>query len=135
METLQQEYDCTNLCIFTFQENGIIEKYHVWQCYSDGSFPLIIDIIIFIYLSLLQFMGIILAIQTRKVKMTALNDSKSVTALIYISTIALVVIFLVSFLLRNHINTSTALFSGGIIVLATTFLFITFTPKVNAKLM
>ena len=103
----------------------------MWQCYSDESFPLIIDIIIFIYLSLLQFMGIILAIQTRKVKITALNDSKSVTALIYISTIALVVIFLVSFLLRDHINTSTALVSGGIIVLATTFLFITFTPKVS----
>ena len=72
----------------------------MWKCYSNGN-----DIIIFIYLSLQQFVGIILAILTCKVKMTALNDSKSATALIYTSSIALVVIFLVSFLLRDHINT------------------------------
>ena len=123
--------------LFTYlQDSGIVEIYKVWQCYaySDGSPPLIIDIIIFIYLSLLQFVGIILAIQTRKVKINALNDSKSVTVLIYISSIVLVMIFIVSFLSRGHYNTSTALFSGGIIFLATVFLVITFVPKVCKNL-
>ena len=121
---------------FYMQESGIIEEYHkyIWQCYSERSLPLIIDIIIFIYLSLPQFVGFILAIQTRKVKISALNDSKSVTVLIYISTIALVVIFLIEFILRDHINISTGLFSGGIIILTTTFLIITFAPKVSGSI-
>lgn len=115
---------------YFLQDSGIVEIYKVWQCYN-GSPPLIIDIIIFFYLILLQFLGIILAIQTRKVKINALNDSKSITALIYISSIVLIVIFLVSFLLRGCINVSTPLLSGGIICLATIFLAITFVPKVS----
>jgi gamma-aminobutyric acid type B receptor len=108
----------------------ILEKHYVWRCYSSESHLLISDIIIFIYLSLLQFVGIILAFQTRKVKITALNDSKSVTALIYISSIVLVVIVLITFILRSHINISAAVFAGGIIVLATFFLVLVFIPKV-----
>jgi hypothetical protein len=95
---------------------------------------LISDIIIFIYLSLLQFVGIILAFQTRKIRITALNDSKSVTALIYISSIVLVVIVLITFILRSHINISAAVFSGGIIVLATFFLVLVFIPNVSTKI-
>ena len=60
-------------------------------------------------------MGIILAFQTRKVKINVLNDSKVVTMLIYISSIVLVVIVLVTFILRNYINVSAAVHSGGVI--------------------
>ena len=103
----------------------------MWQCYSSRSVPFIFEIIIFIYLGLLQFVGIILAFQTRKVKITVLNESKSVTALIYISSIVLVVIVLITFILRSYINLSTAVFSGGIIILATFFLGLSFIPKVH----
>ena len=102
----------------------------MWQCYSSGSVPVIFDLIIFIFLGLLQFVGIILAFQTRKVKITVLNESKSVTALIYISSIVLVVIVLITFILRSYINLSAAVFSGGIIILATFFLGLSFIPKV-----
>ena len=72
-----------------------------------------------------------MAFQTRKVKINVLNDSKVVTMLIYISSIVLVVIVLVTFILRNYINVSAAVHSGGVIVLATVFLILIFVPKVS----
>ena len=103
----------------------------MWQCYEASFAPFYLDIIIFIYLILLQIVGIILAFQTRRVKINILNDSKSVASLIYISSIVLVVMVLVTFILRSYINVSAALFFGGIIVLATVFLLLMFVPKVR----
>ena len=116
---------------FPQQSSDILEEYSVWQCYKASSAPFYLDIIIFVYLILLQIVGIILAFQTRRVKINILNDSKSVASLVYISSIVLVVIVLVTFILRSYINVSAALFSGGIIVLATVFLLLMFVPKVS----
>ena len=113
------------------QISDIVEKYSVWRCYAVGTLPFILDIIIFVYLGLLQFVGIILAFQTRKVNVTVLNDSKSIATLIYISSIVLVVIVLITFILRSYINVSAAVFSGGILILATFFLVLIFVPKVS----
>ena len=69
----------------------------------------------------IQVVGIILAFKTRKVE---------ITALICIFSITLVVIVLITFILRSYINLSAAVFSGGIIILATFFLGLSFIPKV-----
>ena len=105
----------------------------MWICYDvdQHRYVYYFDLFIFVYLGLLQFVGLILAFQTRKVKIYALNDSKPIAALIYISSIALVVIVLISFILRGSINISAAVFFGGIILLATTFLALIFVPKVS----
>ena len=103
----------------------------MWQCYESRSAPFYLDLVIFLYLVLLQIVGIILAFQTRKVKINVLNDSKSVAALVYISSIVLIVIVLVTFILSSYINISAALFSTGIIVLSTVFLILMFVPKVS----
>ena len=116
-----------------WQVSDIREDYSVWQCYEIGSLPFIFDCIIFAYLILLQIVGIILAFRTRKVKINVLNESKVVTMLIYISSIVLVVIVLVTFILRNYINVSVAVHSGGVIVLATVFLLLIFVPKVSSN--
>ena len=113
------------------QSSDVREEYSVWRCYETGSVPYYFDVMIFIYLALLQFVGIILAFQTRRVKINILNDSKAVASLVYISSIVLVVIVLVTFILRSYINVSAALFSGGIFVLATFFLLLMFVPKVS----
>ena len=118
---------------YLLQMSDVREEYSVWQCYKTGSLPFIFDCIIFAYLILLQIVGIILAFQTRKVKINVLNDSKVVTMLIYISSIVLVVIMLVKFILRNYINVSAAVHSGGVIVLATVFLVLIFVPKVSTN--
>ena len=103
----------------------------MWQCYESGSLPFILDLLIFVYLGLLQLVGIILAFQTRKVKISVLNESKSVAALVYISSIVLVVIVLITFILRGYLNITGTMFSGGIILLATFFLALIFIPKVS----
>ena len=124
-------HNCCPQQLFPQQNSDILEEYSVWQCYKASSAPFYLDIIIFVYLILLQIVGIILAFQTRRVKINILNDSKSVASLVYISSIVLVVIVLVTFILRSYINVSAALFSGGIIVLATVFLLLMFVPKVS----
>lgn len=118
--------------IVLLQVADIREEYSVWRCYESGSVPFFLQVIIFIYLILLQVVGIILAFQTRKVKINVLNDSKSVTTLIYSSSIVLVVIVLIKSFLRSYINVSAAVFSGGILLLATFFLILIFCPKVNS---
>ena len=88
--------------------HDIREEYSVWRCYEIGSPPFYCDLLISIYLALLQIVGIVLAFQTRKVKIRVLSDSKFVAALVYISSIVLVVIVLTTFILRSY-STSTSL--------------------------
>ena len=66
-------------------------------------------------------------------KIPILNDSKYVTALVYISSVVFVSLVLVTFLLQEYINTSNGIFSGGIMLLATIFLILMFVPKVQLK--
>ena len=120
----------TSECIH-LQSSSVLEENSVWQCYESGSISFIFDLIIFIYLGLLQLVGIILSFQTRKVKIPILNDSKSVATLIYISSIVLVVIVLITFILRGYINVTATIFSGGILLLASIFIALIFIPKVH----
>ena len=73
----------------------------------------------------------LLAFQTRKVKFKGLNDSKFVAAIIYISSIVLVALALVTFALRTYINIGTGVFVAGILTLTTIFLALNFVPKVG----
>ena len=108
------------------------EENYVWVCYEPGSPAFYCNLVIFLYLALLQIVGIVLAFQTRKVKIPVLNDSKFVAALVYISSIVFVVLALDTFSLRGYINVGKATFSGGILLLATSFLTLTFVPKVSS---
>ena len=85
----------------------------------------------FAYLVLLQIIGIILAIQTRKVKIKLLNDSKYIAALIYISSIALLLIMIMTVVPLNVINVKEGVFSGSLLVATTIFLVLIFIPKVG----
>lgn len=102
--------------------------YFVWQC-STNKIADVVSIVIFTYLGLLQVIGIILAIQTRKVKVKVLNDSKYIAALIYISSIVLIIIAIIRFTLGDYINVTEVFYSGGLILATTAFLSLTFIPK------
>ena len=80
---------------------------------------------------MLQVIGLVLAIQTRKVKLRGLRDSKYVAAVIYISSISIVVMALVTFALDMYINIGTAILATGIFLIATIFLVLIFVPKVG----
>ena len=112
------------------QELGIRQQYFVWACFDHGDGGYYCDLLIFVYLALLQIVGIVLAFQTRKVKISALNDSTFVAALVYISSVVLVALVLVTFALRSYINIQGAIFSGGVLLLAYVYLILMFAPKV-----
>ena len=105
--------------------------YGVFTCYNatDGVFYL--DMLIFIYLGGLQIVGIVLAFQTRSVKISVLNESMFVAAFVYFSSIVFVALVIVNFALPSRINISGGIFSGGILLLATMSLVLTFIPKVS----
>ena len=107
-----------------------MENYCVWQCYESLTPPFYLDVMIFIYLAVLEIVGIVLAFQTRKVKIPILNDSKFVAALIYISSLILIVLLLITFVVSGYLNTISGVFYGGILILASCFLGLIFVPKV-----
>ena len=80
---------------------------------------------------MLQIIGMVLAFQTRKVKVQGLRDSKFVAAIIYISSIILVALALVTFALRTYINIGIGIIATGIFTLTTIFLALIFVPKVS----
>ena len=106
-------------------------KYFVWQC-TVGNMSHIMNIVIFVYLVLLQIVGIILAIQTRKVIIKVLNDSKYNAAMICISSVVWITFLFVTFILPgSRINLKQVFFSGGLLLTTTAFLCLTFIPKVQ----
>ena len=79
-------------------------------------------------------MGIVLAFQTRKVKIPGLKDSKFVAAVVYISSIVLVALALVTFALRTYINISSGIRVAGIFTMTTMILVLIFVPKVEESI-
>ncbi len=82
------------------------------------------------YLISLQVAAVILAFKTRKVKIKVLNDSKYVAAIIYITSMVVVALIVITFALDSYIVVTEVLFSGGLILATTTFLGFIFIPKV-----
>ena len=105
---------------------------HVLVCFVASSPSFFWEIVTFAYLAVLQIIGLMLAFQTRKVKLQGLNDSKFVAAIIYISSIMIVVLALVTFSLRTYINIGTGISVFGIFSLTTISLALIFIPKVSS---
>lgn len=105
-----------------------------WFCYSAALKPVASAWIILTsgYLALLQLIGVVLALRTRKVKIKVLKDSKYIVAVVYISAIALTVILLATFALGNFPNGIEFLFSGSVIVSTDSILLLVFVPKVKS---
>ena len=118
------------LSFLSTQKLGIRQQYFVWACFDHGDGGYYCDLLIFVYLALLQIVGIVLAFQTRKVKISALKDSTFVAALVYISSVVLVALVLVTFALQGYINIQGAIFSGGVLLLAYVYLILMFASKV-----
>ena len=100
------------------------------MCYEASSPSFFWQIFIFVYLTILQIVEIILSFQTRRVKVQGLRDSKLVAAIIYISSIILIILALVTFSLRTYINIGTAIFEAGKFLLTTILLALIFISKI-----
>ena len=111
---------------------GIRQEFRVLVCYEASSANFFWQIFIFAYLAVLQLVGIILSFQIRKVTVQGLRDSTFVATIIYISSIVLVVLALITFSLRTYINIGTGIYVAGIFILTTIFLALIFIPKVKS---
>ena len=83
------------------------------------------------YKLLLQFVAVYLAFQTRKVKIRALNDSKEIAFIIYVTSLILIALVGVSFAVGStHPTLYTALVGVGRLTYPTVILGFIFIPKV-----
>ena len=112
---------------------GVQEEYYLLVCYKTSSPAFYWKILIVLYLAVLQIVGIVLAIQTRKVKFPGLRDSTYVGAMIYISSLVLVILVADIFLLDDYFYIYGITFPLGILILTTVFLLLTFIPKVHVN--
>ena len=116
------------------QSLGVRKEFFVLVCYETLSPTFFWRTLIFVYLAVLQVIGILLAFLTRKVKVKGLKDSKFIAAIVYISSIVLVVLALVNFSLGLFINTGTGIFVVSILTLTTVILALVFVPKVSVSI-
>ena len=96
------------------QNLGVETLYHVYICYEVGEAAFYCDLLIFLYLGILQIVGIVLAFQTRSVEISVLNESKFVAAFVYFSSIVFVALVIGDFALESRINYYGGIFSGGL---------------------
>ena len=90
----------------------------IWIIYSYGC------------VVLTQIVAVVLAFRTRKVTIKALNDSKYLTIIIYLSTVIIVAMLISAVLLDEYLNVDAAIFGGLMLLFTTVVLALTFIPKV-----
>lgn len=86
------------------------------------------------YKLILQVIGAFLAYNIRKVKIKGLNDSREISAVLYVTTIITCAIAVVNFVFGNYINVDGAVFGFGICTATTCVLTFIFIPKVRVLL-
>ena len=76
-------------------------------------------------------MAMFMAFHTRRVKIKALNDSKTIAVVVYINSIILAMLAVVEFALVKYHQVFTVLFGLALLVQPTVFLALTFIPLVS----
>jgi gamma-aminobutyric acid type B receptor len=81
----------------------------------------------------LQAIGVFLAFRIKKVKVKGLNDSREVSAILYVTTIITVAVFLVTIIFGDYINIDggTYMYGLGVSTATTVVLVLIFVPKVS----
>ena len=109
-----------------------VETYEViWICSGEYvSFLVLVALIVGSQL-ILQFISLLAAICTCKVKFDLLNDSRYVKAIVILTFINLTTTNTLSVFVRRDQDLINATASGGVFAAAVTFLSLTFVPKVS----
>lgn len=117
--------------LFFTQEQGVDVQYCIVECgttYFYLSWVALIAIIKIIS----HVVAVTLAFRIRKIEVDAINDYKYTSAIVYISTVLILVLVIDIFVLNSYVNTfvmctTLLIFSEGIV-----FLSLSFIPKVRA---
>ena len=102
---------------------------YIYTCGSDTGYTIWHGILLG-YKGIIQVVAILLAFGTRKVTVKGLNDSKYIAAIIYVTSICLVMIIISFAALGDRVNALAVIFSFGFWCVATTILLLVFLPKV-----
>ena len=89
------------------------------------------QIIYYTYMLLMLGISLSLAIRTRKVKIEILNDSKWISAIVYIGVPVVFAFFLLTFVLASWVHLSAAVYCIGLFTISSIFLGLIFIPKVR----
>ena len=84
-----------------------------------------------LYLVLIQIALFTLAIVNRNVSLKILNDFKSISVIIYTTTVVLFCLSVITFAVTSYVIVTEVIFLGGILLDATILLSFTFIPKVS----
>ena len=86
--------------------------------------------VLFGYKIIFQAVGVILAFKIRKVKIRGLNESREVSAILYITSSILAVTIVAVFFLGEYIDVEATIFGFGLCTATTVVLALTFVTKV-----
>ena len=120
-------------CHFPFhclKELAIPTLYFIYLCSTRSWIRTLCLGLIAIYKSALQICALYLAFKTRKVKIKGLNETKYITALIYMETLIVILTLVVTFALTDYVNIYAAAQSIGNTATGSAILGLTFIPKV-----
>ncbi len=113
------------------QKLGIVETYCSWRCLGGNPVAYYYQIIYYVCLLVVFALALVFALQTRKVKIEVLNDSKWIAAIVYFSVPITIVFFVVSFVLGSWPHLSGSIYCIGLFSPSTMFLGFVFVPKVR----
>ena len=127
-------HSCTLVFLIAFffirpQDDGIVENFLIINCFSTGSF--IWQSVIYFYLGLLLVAALILAFQTRKVKISVLNETKEMTIIVCVTAFISLQTLVFGFLLQDYNNVQRIFFNSGVFIVATSFLVFLYVPKAS----
>lgn len=112
-----------------WQDDGFRVTFTIKICYSPNRAYFLGAI--YSYKVALQVIGVLLAFSIRKVKIKGLNDSKEISAIIYITSVLLVVVITITMALGDYVNVNSGVFALGVSTASTVVLGFLFIPKVG----
>ena len=124
--TCNLQYDCH------MQEQGVQQLFFTLSC-GNSAFSFTFLVLAITYKFILHAIALVLAFKIRKLKITALNDSRETVAIIYCCTVLLLVESLLLFVLFRSISTITILWAIFVSSIAMVHLLLTFAPKVSIE--
>lgn len=111
----------------TIDEHGITVQYIATTCTSSSE-PYWLSIL-FGYKVLIQVTGVILAFKIRTVHIKDLNDTKETSAILYITSILLAIVIIVTLTLGDYQDIDGSAYGFGICTSTTLVIGFTFVPK------
>ena len=117
--------------VISLQNDGIPENHLFYHCDSSDNSRTISMGVSFAYKLLLQLIAVYFAFRTRNIEIEVLNDSKQTAAIVYITSLILIIATASSFTTDTCPNLFGAIVGIAIAVYPTVILGFTFIPKVR----